>query len=540
MTPRTHTSKWRLVVAPHILVGSIVALPWLWLCQRYWDYYPLWDAAIYYECALNAAKATLDPRSFSCAGHPTMGYLWLPGALTRYFGPSYRVFLVYNAVLAWLMSMAIADMASRLLRGKSRGFELLLVIGSVMYCPIVVSSILQLSPDFGALVFLTLAARSFTREHLIRAFGWGILAGLSKESGALLFAVELGVYVVVYALRAPNLASRKVRAVMRRSLLVLLPLAGLAALAGSLSNGSSLRWMQQLDIQGVIRQFTTVSFMDNVLPASLGTIFVLNCMWIPALLLLVHLGCWFARKLLLALPSHAPRDPAFEFMVALFVLELFLLTRFRTFTNVRYYAPIFPWILLLAARSLLALGLPRVLRFLGQSVIFLAVGLSNFRSFDPVSAELFGTMRFGKHRLFRITSLTNECCGLGRDQLVYNLEFAELDDLLREVLPFVLASRDHAIAVHPESDWKLFDSVDPRTHQRATPRPGSFKLAYTHTWAVGAAAVKPVKIYYIAMPNMPDRAELARYSAWYDFQWRVHQFDHGGYTMGVYELTLKH
>ncbi len=540
MTPRTDKRKWRPVIAPHVLVGTMVAVAWLWLMRRYWNYYPLWDGAIYYECAVDAAKATLDPRAFNCAGHPTMGYLWPPGVLTRLFGPSYRVFLAYNAILGWAMSVAVADMVRRLLKGRGGHFEQLLVVGSVMYCPVVVSSILQLTPDFGVLVFLTLAARAFIRERLIFAIGWGMLAAFSKESGSLLFAVELLVYVAVYGMRAPNLALRKVRAIYQRSLLVLVPLAGLCALAAYvLANGSKVLWAQ-VDIQGVIRQFATISFMDNYLPASLATIFVLNCMWIPALVLLVHFGFWFVRKMLLALPGKAPREPALEFIVTVFVLELMLLTRFRTFTNVRYYLPVFPWILLLSARSLLSLGLPRALRFLGNGVVLLAIVWSNFRSFDPVSAEIFGTMRFGEHRLFRITSLTKECCGLGRDQLVYNLEFAELDQLLRQVTPFVLGDRTHAVAVHPESDWKLFDSVDPKTLRRTTPRPGTFKLPYTHTWAVSAAAVKPEKIYYIAMPNMPDSAELIRYAGMYDFQWRCRRFNHDGYGIDVHEMTLRH
>lgn len=540
MTSFTNKRWWHLPIGIHVLVGTVVAIPWLWLVRRYWNYYPLWDAAIYYECALDAAKSTFDPRAYNCAGHPTMGYLWLPGVLTRYLGQSYRVFLAYNAVLGWAMSVAVADMAKRLLKGRANRIELVLAVGSVMYCPVVVSSILQLTPDFGVAAFLTLAARAFTRERLLRALGWGLLASLSKESGVLLFGVEIAVYVVVYGLRVPNLPHRKLRAILYRSPLVLLPLAGFSALAVYVFvKGSQVLWAG-VDLEGTIRQFATVSFMDNVLPASLATIFILNCMWVPTLVLLVHWGVWFVRRLVLALPSRAPRDPVFEFIVIVFVLGLLLLTRFRTFTNVRYYLPIFPLLLLLSVRAPLSLGLPRGWRLLGHGAVMLVLGYSNFRSFDPVSASVFGTMRFGAHRLFRITSLTKECCGLGRDQLVYNLEFAEMDYLLQQVLPFVLEGRTHVVAVHPESDWKLFDSVDPETLVRTTPHPGTFKIPYTTSWAVAARPVKFEKIYYIAMPNMPDSAELVRLGNWYDFEWRVGRFVHDGYVLDVHEATLKH
>jgi hypothetical protein len=540
MTRRMDKREGGLLERPHVLAGCAIALPWLWLCWRYWGYYPLWDAAIYYECTLSAAKTSLNPLAYNVAGHPTMGYLWLPGVLMRYLGGSYRVILVYNAVLGWWMSVAVADMARRLLRGERRMLDLCLIAGSVMYCPVVVASILQLTPDYGVLVFLTLAARAFMHERLVRAIGWGILAGLSKESGALLFVVEVAAYYVIFSLRAPRLAAEKVLAVYRRLPLILIPLAGLLAGAVYVGTKGAAGLWRQADLLSVVRQFSTVSFLDNVLPASLATIFVLNCMWIPALILLVYFAWWFLRSVVLVRYREGARDPAFEFAVTVFVVEVFLLTRFRTFTNVRYYLPVFPWIILLAGRGLVDLHLPRLARIAGQGGVLAAVGLSNFRSFDPVSADVFGTMPFGEHRLFRITSLTGECCGLGRDQLVYNLEFAEIDRLLREVLPFVLAAEDrHTVAIHPEADWKLFDSVSPRTFRRTTPSVGTFKVPYTHTWAVGAAPIKPEKIYYIALPNMANTNELVRYGAWYDFNWRRRRFEHDGYRIDVHELKRK-
>ena len=537
MTENNKT-KWQLSLSPDLVVGTLVTLPWLWLCARYWHYYPLWDAAIYYECAVDAAKVTVSPLGFNCAGHPTMGYLWLPGVLTRIFGASYRVFLLYNVVLGWAMAVAVARMARRLLKGRCGQIEHLLVVGAVMYCPVIATSVLQLTPDFGVLVFLTLSAGAFMRERLVRAIGWGILAALSKESGALLFAVEWAVYVVVYGLRAPSTPIDKVRAISRRALLVLIPLVGILA-GGAVFLGKPNRGPWASDLEGIVRQFMTISFMDNGMPASLATIFVLNCMWIPALILFAQLGVWLVRRALLALPPTLRQDPAFEFAVAVFILEVLLLTRFRTFTNVRYYLPVFPWMVLLAARALVQLGSSRPLRVAVQGVTLCALGWSNFRSFDPVSAEIFGTMRFGEHRLFRITSLTKECCGLGRDQLVYNFEFTELDFLFRKALPFVLASKEHRVAVNPESDWKLFDSVEPKSFRRVTPHPGTFKIPYVTTWGVAGAVVKPEKIFYIAMPNMPDTTELVRYGAWYDVNWRKRRFWHNGYGIDVHELVRR-
>lgn len=539
---RMGRSKKRIVAAEQVLVGSIVALPWIWLCWYFWSYYPLWDAAIYYEETIDAAQQTLNPLAYNFAAHPTMGYLYLPGLLVRVFGRTYHVFLIYNAILAWCMSMAIADIWRRLVDSSEPHsglrLETLLVVASTMYCPVVVASIVQLSPDFGVLVFLTLATRALLREQFLKASLWGILAGFSKESGVLLYAVELGVYVATFTLRAPVPQHEKLRTLVRR--IPLLLSASVAPVVIKLLVAP--RMNQSLsagDPSILIRQFLSVSFLDNLLPASLATILVLNCMWIPTLVLVVGVGIWFSRRFLLRLPRKTKRDPAFEFLAVLFALELLLLTRFRTFTNVRYYLPLFPWIILIAARQILGSTRPRLLRLLTQAAMLLGFGWANFRSFDPVSARIFGTIPFGEHRLYHVTSLTGECCGLGRDQLVYNLEFARLDRILRDVTPFVLSSAEHAIAVHPEADWFMFHSIHPRTKQRATPARSSYRLPYVYSWTIGAAPVKPAKIYYIALPNMPNSDELSRYAAWYSLHGSPRRFTDGGYSIDVHELVLK-
>ncbi|HEY5960913.1 MAG TPA: hypothetical protein VIV60_30365, partial [Polyangiaceae bacterium] len=368
----------------------------------------------------------------------------------------------------------------------------------------------------------------------------GALAALSKESGALLFVLHFAAYIVIFAARAPNSIQRKRVALTRYALALGAPLALLAGLGLVYASKHDVSLWSSVDPMTLVRQFSTISFLDNVLLASLATIFVLNCMWLPTLVLAAAFTYWAVRRFILALSTPVSRDPAFELVVAVFVIDVLLLTRFRTFTNVRYYMPAFPAILLLAARALLALQLPRWMRRFGQTMVFLALGFSNLRSFDPVSDRVFGTMRFGDHRLFRITSLTGECCGLGRDQLVYNLEFAEIEWLLRQVFPFVLAHADeYAIAAHPEADWRFFDSIDPASLRRATPTKQSTRVPNTHSWAVAAAPVKPRKIYYIALPNMADCNEFTKLGTWYKFQWRAQEFEHNGYRIDLHELTLK-
>ncbi|HEY5958000.1 MAG TPA: hypothetical protein VIV60_15665, partial [Polyangiaceae bacterium] len=123
MTFRLGKSAIRSVFAQYAIVGTIAALPLIWLVWRYWYYYPIWDGAIYYEAVARASLTTINPLAYNVAGHPTMGYLWLPGLLMHWLGPSYCIVLAYNAILTWYFATAVADMSTRILRGEHRLFD---------------------------------------------------------------------------------------------------------------------------------------------------------------------------------------------------------------------------------------------------------------------------------------------------------------------------------------------------------------------------------------------------------------------------------
>ena len=82
---------------------------------------------------------------------------------------------------------------------------------------------------------------------------------------------------------------------------------------------------------------------------------------------------------------------------------------------------------------------------LGTYAALLAV--SAMRTVDPVSRWLWGTFRFGSHQMLDMTSLTGECCGTGRDQLAYSLEFTRFHDLTDSVVTALVRDTATVIAV---------------------------------------------------------------------------------------------
>src|SRR5215218_5841655 len=111
------------------------------------------------------------------------------------------------------------------------------------------------------------------------------------------------------------------------------------------------------------------------------------------------------------------------------VAYVWLLSRFVTFSNARYYLPIFPLVLLVAYASAVRLRIPPAARAGGAAALATLLAVSAVRTVDPVSRGLWGTWQMGERSLLSVTSLTGECCGHGRDQLAYNLEFTALATL---------------------------------------------------------------------------------------------------------------
>jgi hypothetical protein len=84
---------------------------------------------------------------------------------------------------------------------------------------------------------------------------------------------------------------------------------------------------------------------------------------------------------------------------------------------------------------------------------------SSFRTIDPLAKKIFGTFKFGKHDILKMTSVTGECCGLGRDQLVYNTEFTYFYYLANDVLADIRPHSGLPLIMAPLSRFYYIDWI---------------------------------------------------------------------------------
>ena len=93
---------------------------------------------------------------------------------------------------------------------------------------------------------------------------------------------------------------------------------------------------------------------------------------------------------------------ALAFLTVLTLLLGYLLTSYRTWSNLRYFALLYPLLALLAFAALLRLGMTERLR---GAVIGAIVGLfllASYRSVDPVSRTVYGTFSIGERQMYRM------------------------------------------------------------------------------------------------------------------------------------------
>jgi hypothetical protein len=147
---------------------------------------------------------------------------------------------------------------------------------------------------------------------------------------------------------------------------------------------------------------------------------------------------------------------------------------------------------------------------------------------------LWGTFPVGTHRLLRTTSLTGECCGWGRDQLAYNLEFTTLAGLQDAALAHVRPiERDRALSASALAAWYIIGPLD--RGSRRSLRPDTVRPRVIDPERLPPAL--PDSLWFLDVPNVDGgaaRRALGRY-------YRIDPPDtvrSGGYAMAVWPLVL--
>ncbi len=585
--------------SPAVLWGArgVLALALVWTALQLLaqlDYVPIWDGRIYADCVVRAARA-FSPGALRCAEHPSHVYVGLLAGVQRLAPGSFPLLLLANAGLLIGLAVAFAVLLRRTFPSSALAPERTLTLAALVVHPVVLANMVQPGLDFGVLVFSVAAMAAVVTGHRMLLVLFGIGAVFSKESGALLYAMLLAAYAGVFLLPRPiptrlSVAS-VVAAITGAFVLWRLPTwksAPLVSLAVGLAVFLALRprdlpaefrpralwnrlrplvplalplvlfaaylgyrttlpqqpvlWQGDTGSGSILRLLLKPHFRASVWNYLL-LLLVLGFLWVPTSAVVLD-AARGARRLLSRRPARpvpgADRDMVL-FVTWLTVGAVYLLTRFITFANARYVLPVYPLMLVLTLAALLRLGMPRGWRLGGLAGVVALLALSVVRTVDPVSRALWGTFPVGEHDLLRMTSLSGECCGKGRDQLTYNLQFTAFDDLQRAALAQLQpVARGRTVGASYHGDWFTVGPLDAGSQRSLATTDAGQKTAFILDRPAGRTP--PDTLSYLAFPYADhgyvlDSAQTSRGGGYAIVRADTTRAD--GYAMPVFLLVRR-
>jgi hypothetical protein len=364
----------------------------------------------------------------------------------------------------------------------ARALDLVAIAAGVQ--PVVVSTLLQPNVDFGVYVFffVTLAALlSPGMPGTVMALVAGTLLCFSKETGVAAYGLAAGAAMMAEHLRSGRPLRERMDAVIRRGAALAVPLVvffGYVAVYDA-THAASAIWKhtwQKSSVDG----FTFFDFADPIFVSYAAGLGVLSFMWVAWLPIVADAArglAGMARRRGNRPVAGADRT-ALGPVVALTLVLTYLLTSFRTWSNVRYFAVLYPLVLVLSYASLVRLGCgARTRRAVFAAMVVLFV-VADYRSADPLSRAVYGTFDTGTRRMYRMTSITGESDGPGRDELVYNLEFADYHRVQDALFDRIHPTNSTVIGTPRQVRWNIWSQLDDSTRHRTMARRGVFTPVY--------------------------------------------------------------
>ena len=439
-------------------------------------YVPLWDGRVYANCIMDAAFNGVSMESLRCANHPSQGWA-LVLTLPQLVDPgSIALLNATNLLLGIAAIVAIRVVLARAFPDAAHARELDLVALACAVHPVVLSTLLQPNVDFGVYVFFVVALAGLltpSRLGTMTAIVAGTLCAFSKETGVAAYGLAMGVVLALEHVRSGASLAHGFRRASRRLAVLSIPLVLFVAhvLIWSATHKAGAIWKhgwQKSSVDG----FTFFDLSDPIFASYAAGIFVLGFMWVPMMPVVVDAVTGLVRMSKRAPARSVPgsdRLTVIALTVLTFVLT-YVLTSFRTWSNLRYFALLYPLLLLLAYAALLRVGMSaRVRRAALVAVVGLFV-LASYRSIDPVSRAVYGTFDTGVRRMYRMTSLTGEFEGPGRDQLVYNLEFTGYHDVQNALYARLKPATATVIGTPRHVRWNIWTQLDAATFARSMRR----------------------------------------------------------------------
>ena len=497
----------------------LVIAAYVFVTIQYLDFVPLWDGAVYYDGARRAIDAVLSTGSLFAAevhGHVSFAWMLLLSLPTLLAPDDIRVFN------AWVVALSVgAVLGFHHLLGTFAGdriapWELAPWTAAFAFHPVVTGNWLNPNLDSGLMLFAIFHVLGWVKGRYVLALLAGLGLVFTKETGLLLYPVA----PVAVWIAFPGRRAEWRRPMSLAALLVPAAAFVLYAVAKIWHAELPLTWQGLGYWQGVgtvetlLRPLNVLHF-DAMTAAQLVHAFVLNGQWVfTGMVGVVLVHYW----------QSPGKDVAGRRTMTLLLLvslaTLYAVTRFCPHDNTRYVLP-FLW-------SFVLLGAVAVLRVVDRRALRVALGVAAmalsiaglFRTIDPVSLRLFGSFDFGEHRMLRMTTIARGCCGYGRDQLVYNLQFTNFHYLQYPLFASIRPSAQTVVIQAWDTHWAIQMPLTEEGFRRTMSTGDTVTPIYTYLAEYEQRYADTDEVVYIEYPNADNRRQLERLGQLFRHRWR--------------------
>lgn len=524
-----------------LLVPLVV---FLFIVLPFVRFFPIWDAKEYFDGLYDATHKPFSIANFGFYGHPA--YLFgLLYSVTQYLAPDGVSIVLLNLLSFAIGCLSIAAFHSivRTLFPEEKSWNVLLMTLLFAVHPVVVANVVYFSPDAGILAFFLVTLALLLRGRHNLAALTGLLMVFTKEIGVALYALMIATYLLCYYTRRPELPVRmRIRFLLRRRWLFFPVVAFLLYfIYNRYVRDSSGLWIDFSSTSGFLGQtFLDWDFGSPRLLIAIKEMFVLNFLWIPTTVILVALIVRLWHAVFPGHPTHhmqPVQGRGIAVVISLLVLSVLLLTRQIPFMNVRYFLVIYPLTLLVFYYSLVYVTSKIEDNTVLLSALVVAQLVALQHSVDPVSLALFPTFPVGTGQMYALGKY-DDCCGDGRDQLIYSLEYTALAETQDLAYAWIRPTPETVIVGHIHI-WQGFAQyLSPVTFRRVATADEGFMPRYRTAEQVLELRPLPKEIYFLHYPNFPMHEEFSLLLGRYDIL-EEHAVASSGKTLLVSKLVLR-
>jgi hypothetical protein len=444
--------------------------------------------------------------------------------------------MVLHVLAIYFFYQVVSYLFNSVVPSKDLRYELPLLTAGFAFHPLIVSNSINLCLDHAVMTFFLYFLFCLFYERRFQFYFASFILMASKEPGVILYLSSIFAYLVFFVLRINAPTDQKIRN-LRSHFYFAVPI--LFFFAYFLAKLYFKTTIVDPQFQARGAQLFSTEIISSYFLVYLLELLVLNFNWVFAifpLYVLVRLIAYWLIGKVSPKPQIRSDSRIFPVLLTAFAVAFFGITRYAPPTNARYLIPILPIALIFVYQSLIFLFKEGKWRSGILAVTLILFCVSNNLTLDPLSRLIFKTFPFDGHQLLKMTSLTNEPVGHGRDQDIYNLESLEFHYAVNEIL----STYQPTIFVTPlaSSAWLDIGPLDEESFQRTFHRKHRVIPITLEPNLIAMLKDKPKSLLYFGLPYFDYQKGLETLKRDYQ-EISAESFGREGYRITAYAMRLK-